>query len=297
MPEQPVGAPPAIARAGQGSGTLLLSSALFCFSDAFIKYLTQFMPLGAFMLVRAGFGLAIFLAVMPRVERRGVLRHAGHRFVLARALCEALSVACYVLALQELPLATVTSIYMGGPILTIGFAVLMGMTRLNVRLAAGAGLAFTGVLLVALPREGGQLGAILLAFGAALFVAARDLVTRAMPPGTPSSTVALATMMCVGLVGALAGPVAGDWTMPAPWLIALVALAAAFTASGNYLVILAFRAGDPGLMSVLRYSAIPIAMLTGLAVFGHVPGPLALLGGALVIAGGSLALAGSRIRP
>jgi drug/metabolite transporter (DMT)-like permease len=252
------------------------------------------MPLSQFMVLRALFCILIFVTFVPRADRRGMLRHVGDRLVVLRGLFEAVSVLCYVLALQSLPLATVTSIYAVGPIFTICAAAALGMTRLNARLVLSVALAFGGVLLVAMPREAGLSGALGLAFASAVLVAGRDLATRAMPPGVPSSSVAIVTMTCVGLAGAALAPMEAAWTMSQPWLLVMIALGATCTAAGNYLVILAFRAGDPGLMSVLRYAAIPIAMVFGVLLFDNSPGPVQILGAAMVIAGGSLAIMGAR---
>lgn len=294
MPEPPGGSeatsPPDTGGTTRGSGALLLSSFLFCWSDVFIKYLTQLMPLSAFMVLRATFCILIFLIVMPRADRRGVLRHAGNRCVLARGVFEAASVTCYVLALTALPLSTVTSIYMTGPLFTICVAAALGMTRLSWRLVMSVSIAFAGVLLVAMPREAGLAAPLALAFASAILVAGRDLITRGMPPGIPSATVALVTMACVGGAGASLDAWDGPLGMPAISLAGMVLLGALFTASGNYLIIVAFRVGDPGPMSVLRYSSIPIAMVVGMLVFGYVPSTMQLFGAGLVILGGSIAM-------
>lgn len=282
------------AGAGKASGLLLLSSFLFCWSDVFVKLLTREMPLGEFMVLRAVFCLALFTVFMPGADRRGMLRHLGNRFVLMRSLFEAASVTCFILALQALPVSTVTSIYMTGPVFTVCAAAVLGMTRLSWRLVASVAIAFVGVLLVAMPRGAGLSASVALAFVSAFLVAARDLVTRGMPAGVPSATVAVATMACVGLAGAVLGPWGGPWIVAGPGLVGMLLLGAAFTAGGNYLVIVAFRSGDPGLMSVLRYSSIPMAMVVGGIVFGHVPHPLHLLGAGMVILGGSIALSRGR---
>ncbi|SMH62937.1 DMT family transporter [Azospirillum agricola] len=281
---------------GREGGFLLLSSLLFCCSDVFIKLLTQEMPLGEFMVLRALACIVFFLAVMPRTERSGVLRHAGNRFVLMRSLFEAGSVTCFILALQALPTATVSSIYMTGPVFTVCIAAALGMTRLNWRLATSVAIAFAGVLLVALPREAGLTEAVALAFVSAILVAGRDLVTRGMPAGIPSMTVALVTMVGVGLAGAMLGPWGAPWMIIGPGVAGMLLLGAMFTAGGNYLIIVAYRTGDPGLMSVLRYASIPMAMVVGGIVFGHVPYPLQFLGAGMVILGGSIAMGRGRSR-
>lgn len=284
------------ARMGKASGLLLLSSFLFCWSDIFVKLLTQEIPLSQFMVMRAFFCIALFAAVMKRADRRRLLRHVGNRFVLMRSLFEATSVTCFILALQALPVSTVTSIYMTGPVFTICAAAGLGMTRLSWRLVISVAIAFAGVLLVAVPREAGLSGSIALAFVSAFLVAGRDLVTRGMPAGIPSAAVALATMTGVALAGATLAPWGGPWIVSGLGLVGMLLVAAAFTAGGNYLVIVAFRTGDPGLMSVLRYSSIPIAMVVGGIVFGYVPHSLQLLGGGMVILGGSIALSHGRTK-
>ncbi len=300
MPEQPafgshgnMGAGQPVAR--RGSAILLGSSFLFCGSDIFIKLITAWMPLGQFMLLRGGFCILLFL-VLLRGSLRLVFRAMAHPQVILRSFLEAVSVGCFVLALQSLPLAIVTATYMTGPLLTILLAGILGLSRITFQLVLAAAMSFCGVLLVAIPGREEISPAILLAFAAAATVAARDLITRRMPQHIPSSAVALNTMIAVALSGIVLSPFDQGWDMPSATIIALTFIAACFTVAGNYLVIVAFRIGDPALMAVLRYASIPLALIIGGLVFRYIPGPGQILGAAMVITGGTLGLLQARLR-
>lgn len=274
----------------RGSGLLLLSSFLFCVSDVFIKLVTAYIPPGEFMVLRAVACIAVFLCCLRRAERRKALQHLHDRYVIMRSGCEAASVTCFVLALQSLPVSTVTSIYMTGPILTVCFAFALGLSAFRWQILGSAGIAFAGVLLISGPHDVTDDHAVVLGFASALLMAVRDIVTGRMPAAVPSSAVTIATMAGVGAAGALILASGEECLLPSPAVGAAIVVGALFTASGNFLVIEAFRRGDPALMSVLRYAAIPFSLLFSWLLWGFVPAFGQWVGAALVMLAAALVL-------
>ena len=66
--------------------------------------------------------------------------------------------------------------------------------------------------------------------------------------------------------------------------------------SGNFAVIIAFRGTDVSAVSPFRYSNMPLAIVLGLVVFGHVPDLLAAVGIALIVASGIYTIHRERVR-
>jgi drug/metabolite transporter (DMT)-like permease len=77
-----------------------------------------------------------------------------------------------------------------------------------------------------------------------------------------------------------------QWRAPdvTTWVFLLGAAIA--VALGNYAIIQAYRHAEASVVSPFRYIGVPIAILFGFIVWGHVPDALAFAGIALVVGAG-----------
>ena len=90
----------------------------------------------------------------------------------------------------------------------------------------------------------------------------------------------------VVMLGGGATALRGDW-VPLGWQEIGSCAAAALGAAGGYVGFVAgLRMGELSFVATFRYSAIPLAMLIGLIVWGDVPGPRMLAGAALIVGSG-----------
>ena len=143
--------------------------------------------------------------------------------------------------------------------------------------------------MVAQPGASGVSPAALLAFGAALMGAARDLIGRSVPTRIPVTVVNFATMlMMIVAAGALSLGVE-TWMAPTGRHLAYIGFAGLFVAFGHVGLLLAYRLGRPASVAPFFYSFALWGVVSGLIVWGALPNAPALAGIAL-IAGSGIAI-------
>jgi drug/metabolite transporter (DMT)-like permease len=135
---------------------------------------------------------------------------------------------------------------------------------------------FAGALMVAHPSTSGVPPAALLAFGAALLGAARDLIGRGVPTSIPLTVVILATHAhddCGGCDVARSGDMGR-----ADRHLAFLGLAGLCVTFGHFGLLLAYRLGRTGIVAPLIHSFALWGLLSGLIVWGELPDAMALAG-------------------
>lgn len=253
----------------------------FCINDAFMKALSARVPVGELMAVRGLFAVPLLLLVLPHL---GLRLGLPDRWAILRGVGELAVSFAFLAALRSLPLGDTYTLYFAAPIMLTATAALFMGERVGPRRWAAVLVGFLGVLVVmGLPTQW-QL-ASMLALGAAALSVARDVCTRKVSPAVGSGTVAVATGVVVGIGGA-ATAIGGDWVALGWGELALCLLAALGAAGGYVGFVAALRLGDLSFVATFRYSGIPVAMLLGLLVWGDIPGPQMLAGGALIMGSG-----------
>jgi drug/metabolite transporter (DMT)-like permease len=125
----------------------------------------------------------------------------------------------------------------------------------------------------------------LMGLGEVACVVVRDLLTKRMPKGLPSVTIAFFTALAVTLMGAVGAPFEG-FVMPDLKQAALLVTAAVFLIAGYLSIVMAMRVGDISVVAPFRYTSLIAALLLGLVVFGEFPDFWTLVGATIVIATG-----------
>ena len=173
-----------------GIAAMLAATAVFVVSDSFLKLVTEDLPTFEvlFLLRSIAASLACAVLVALRGEWRAISGVLDVRALL-RAAGETLCTLCYVVALARMPIADVIAILQTGPLIMILGAAFLLRERIGPARGALALVGFVGALMVAQPGASGASPAALLAFGAALLGAARDLVGRTVPARIPVVTV------------------------------------------------------------------------------------------------------------
>ena len=120
---------------------------------------------------------------------------------------------------------------------------------------------------------------------AAVLMAGRDVLTRMIAPQLPARAVALTSAIAVTVSGLLTWPL-GDWVRPTAGDWAGIVICAGFVAAAHTLLVGAVRIGEMSFVAPFRYTSILLAVLVGYAVWGDVPGPMAILGGLVIVASG-----------
>ncbi len=264
---------------------MVLGMSAFIGNDAMIKAVGERLPAAQMLVVRGVMAILLIVLVARQLGALPRIRDVLDRWVLLRASFEGLGTFLYLAALFNLPLGNVTAINQSSPLFVAVLAMLFLKERVGTArwLAIGAG--FTGVLLVIQPGLAGFNAYAWLCLVATLIYAFRDLLTRKVPPATPSILITLAT---AGVVWLMAGGVliVQGWTPMQPRDVGLLAIASVLLSTGYYASIAAMRHAELSVVAPFRYVGLLWAVLLGWVVWGDVPNALAWAGIALLIAAG-----------
>jgi drug/metabolite transporter (DMT)-like permease len=286
--------PPGAASAAdnlRAAGMVALTMSFFAISDTLVKTLFDRLPVGQVLGLRGSLIMLLLLAILAVRRRRLVLAHLVDRIAMLRALSEIAVAFAFFKSLQLMPLADATVLLFAAPIImTVASTLLLG-EKVGPRRWTAVLLGFLGVLLVAGPG-GGTLGwTALLPLAAAVLVAGRDLITRYVPPGHDSTTVALTTAIAVTIGGWLSLPMgalglAGAWVWPTlqEWLV--ITSSAIIIGIAYNTVVIGYRLGEASFLAPFRYTSIPLAILLSWTVFGDVPSVTMLAGASIITASG-----------
>ncbi|UGV27219.1 DMT family transporter [Rhodopseudomonas boonkerdii] len=280
----------------RGSLFMAVSMASFSVNDALAKFLTTQMHFSQVMMLRGAFA-SVLIGML--VLHQGALRSL--RVLLAapvslRICGEIGGSALFLVAVSSLPLANVTAIVQSLPlVMTCGAVLILGEPvgwRRWLAIAAG----FIGVLIIVRPGADGFSQFTLVALLSVGFYAMRDLVTKQIPAQIPTLFVTFLTAIAVALAGATLTLLHGDWIVPSPSVLGLVALAAVMTLIGFQCGILALRVGDVSAVAPVRYSQMLYAMLLGYAIFGDMPDIAMIVGASVIVVSGIYTFHRERVR-
>ncbi|MGL5446540.1 MAG: DMT family transporter, partial [Rhabdaerophilum sp.] len=222
---------------------------------------------------------------------------AFHRMSILRSSTESVVAVLYIGALSVIALADITAIMMLTPLILTAISVFFLGEKVGWRRWSAVIVGFIGILLVV--RPGGQtapIWAIAMAFGSAILIAVRDVMTRRMPVNIPSLMLTLTTTLATMLAGVALLASGQSWHVISMPVLVTLGAAAVMVLIGNYAIIEAFRDADLSVVSPFRYSVILWAVILGFAAFGEVPTLLSFIGLALVIASGLYTVHRERIR-
>ena len=263
---------------------MIFGGMLLTTHNAGLKWLTNDLPIGQIMTLRAVFAFIPILLIAWRSGGRRSLRIRNFHAQAARALCFAGAAFLWLLGLRYLPLADAMSISFTAPIVVTALApFVLGETvgwRRWVAVVAG----FCGVLLMINPTGEGLRVAIFLPLAAVAGAVGRDLITRRIA-STESSVATLAfTTGVIGASGLVTVPF--GWVMPTTtdWLI--IAGAGMLYGTAHFFYIDALRLAEAALVIPFKYTTILWAAFLGFVIWGHIPGPSVIAGTALVISSG-----------
>jgi drug/metabolite transporter (DMT)-like permease len=271
----------------QGALWMLASALVFTANGVLVKALAAGgMPVFQIALARAGFAL---IAILPFVWMAG--RHAfrtSHWGTHAiRAVCGAGAMLCGFFALSRLPLAEVTAINFTTPL----FATVLGIVLLGEvvrwRRWTATLVGFAGVLVMLRPvalftGEGVPLEGFLAALGMAFGIAVAVVMVKRLPKSEHQAIMVF--YFCIASLAMAVVPAIQVWQEPTwqQWL--LLAGVGVVGASGQSLIIKAYRLGETSFVAPFDYSKILFAVLLGFVFFGEVPDAWALAGAAIIVA-------------
>ena len=294
-------------------GLLALGMGIIPLNDAFIKLMSERLPLAEIALIRGVLALALMLVFARGMS---VLRALpAHVFWLffGRGMCLVLAMTLYFIPLGALPLPTVISIFFVSPLLITLLSVPFLGEKIGIHRVLSVCLGLAGVLLIIRPGTADFRIESVIVFGAALSYALFQIWTRRLKgTGSLSAMVAvqqicyIAAALPVLLVNAIwprppSDNVSLDFLLRAPEMptgqdmlfLGFCTLAVLFlsVASSN-----AYRSVEASIIAPFEYTAIPFAVIWGILIWNEWPDALSWGGMAMILAGGFYTIYRERAR-
>lgn len=269
---------------------MVIAMAGFTANDTIVKLVMQSLGVGQVMLIRGIFATAMIFIL---AWNRGALarpRQLLHPTMALRAVCEMMSTVCFLGALAHMPLANASAVLQALPLaVTMGAALFLG-EEVGWRRWLAILFGFAGVMIIVQPGFDGFSAYSLLALGAVIFSAGRDLITRHIPGDVPSLLVSSMTALTVALFGGVLTVVSGDWAPVSAGSLGLLVTTAVLLLVGYHFIIMSMREGDISFVAPFRYTALIWALALGYLVFGEIPGLAMIAGAAFIVLSGLYAL-------
>lgn len=269
---------------------VLAASAIFTLGAAFIKALTEHIPVFEIVMVRS---YVAFLAMLPMLWREGGIvamrtrRPLGH---VLRTLFGFFGTFTTVYGFAYLPIVTVTALGFAMPLfLTILSVPLLG-ERVGWRRASAVVIGLAGVMVMLRPWQGfadaseDPLAVALVLAGVVTWALAMITIRRMGEAGERNVTiVAWFTLGTAVLATICALPV---WVTPSWTHLGMMVAAGIMSGVAQLLMTEGYRGGEATLVAPFEYGAIVYATILGLVFWGEYPDLWTLLGVAILVGAG-----------
>ena len=267
---------------------IVVGMAMISTNDVILKLSRADYGVGQILLVRGVMAVALFALLIRIRKKRLFVPWMFRGPSLGRAVCECLATFCFVFSLGILPIATVTTLAWAAPIfLTLASVMFLGERVAIVRWTAVVA-GFVGVLMVTNPWAEEFRWEMLLPLVTAIFIAARDLLTKSIHESVDSASVVLVTLIVVSIGGGVLAVF--DWQPISIWHTAQLLISAALLSFGFYLNIRGVRTGELSFVAPFFFFSIPVSIFWGYVVWGDTLSAIAVAGILLIIASGLVIL-------
>ena len=302
---------PALTQSDPRTGIAFILLAMICLSanDMLIKRLSDAYPLHEIIFVRSAVAL-LFSLVIVQLEGGWHILRADRPFLhLLRCLLIVGANMSYFMALAVMPLAEANALFYVMPLIITILSIPMLGERAGPWRIGAVLVGFCGVLIMLRPA-GGELEAgasklmLLLPMLAALLYAFMQILTRRL--GVTSKASALAIyIQCTFVVVSLGFYlVAGDgrfaegsdspslqfllraWHWPEREDQFLFAGLGIMSGVASYALSQAYRSAEAATVAPFEYTALPLAIFWGWAIWGDLPGPWVSAGTVLIVGAG-----------
>ncbi|CEJ12053.1 Riboflavin transporter [bacterium YEK0313] len=257
---------------------------LFAANDTLGKWLLGTFTVGQIMLARSVVGLAV---ILPLIVRGGLLplrTQPKPWLQVLRGVLAMLEASLFFWALTDLPLASVMTYYLAGPIYVTALSPWLLGEHVGWRRWSAVGVGFFGVVLALSPTDASLSFGALCALAGSFSYACFMVATRKLA-GTSN-----AVLMGWQLVAALGFGVTmvtwQGWTPPGPFDATLLVVLGLGSLAGNLCVNLALKLAPASVVVPYQYTLIVWGILFGYLVFGEVSDMKTLAGAAIIVGAG-----------
>lgn len=297
IPYAPISAPSPLQQPPHDNtrGFLFMALGFFGFgiTDMLAKLLTEHLPLMQVIWFRQS---GLFIGVMVLLLMRGshILRTPHPMLQMLRGVIALSSAACFIMSLRFVGLADATAVTFTAPFIVTVFGALLLKEPVGPRRWAAVITGFIGVLVVIRPGMGVFHPAIGFAFIAALFFAARQLLSRYLSGADSIATTVSYTSLTSFLLCSV--PLVFIWqTPPSLGVWAMCLIIAATAGLGEFLIIRGLDVGQAVVMAPVQYTMIIWSTLYGFLVFADLPDLWTFVGCGIIIASGLYTLYRERV--
>ncbi|WBU53371.1 DMT family transporter [Paracoccus sp. SCSIO 75233] len=269
----------------RGIGFALLSMGAFATHDAVIKTLGAYYPSLQVLFFSSLLSFPLISMILVQERTPGTLRANRPAWVALRSVCAMMAGVFGFYAFSVLPLAQVYVILFSAPLLITILSIPLLGEKVGIHRWLAIGLGLIGVLIVLRPGSGqalslGHLAALL----AACCSATVAVVTRKLG-GTERPLVLLMWPMLGNLLVTGAGLTIAYVPMQLPHL-GLAGMIAVLGLIGNFLMIMAYRAGEAAIVAPMQYSQIIWASVYGWFIFSERLDAATVTGAGVIIISG-----------
>ncbi len=256
---------------------LILGNALALVSDVYIKVLPEGAPVFQFIFMRTLITIPLLLLLYRMINREALWD--GWRLHALRANIHLICIACAVVALVGLPLATANAIFYSAPIVVTLLSVLFFREQLTLLTVLAVVSGFCGILVILRPIDIGweALSAVVASVGMAFSIT----MIRLLPPGQSAVHKLLLSNLFLLPGCVLAMLIEGGAWNPALWSYALGS--GVFIMAYNITVLMAYRQVDAGKVTSSEYTGLIGAVLVGWVWFAETPDLWFLVGSAMIV--------------
>jgi drug/metabolite transporter (DMT)-like permease len=267
----------------RGIVAMIAAMSAFILNDTLVKLASdEGMPTGEILFLRGAIAVLLIGGVVAARGEHRAWRTLLHKTVGWRTVGEVCATLIYLTALFRLPIANATVLMQTVPLASVAAAAWFFGEKVGLRRWTAVAIGFIGVVIVVQPGVGSFSVFSLLVLVAVGFVTLRDLITRAIPDNVPILLLTAATSAVVGVAGLAVG-LLEDWVWPTLTVWLYVLGASVTLTIAYYLIVVAMRSGDIGVVAPFRYIVIVWAIILGFLVWGDRPNELTLIGTAIII--------------
>ena len=269
--------------------------ACFTINDAFLKTLSEEMPLFQVLLLRGSvtsvfmIGLAFWMGLhRVRVSPRDWGR------IVVRTMAEAGAAWFFITALFHVDFANVAAIMQSLPLTITLAGALFLRDNVGWRRWAAILVGFAGVMLIVKPGGDGFTVYSIYVLASVACVTLRDLMARQVSTQVPSLLIAVVAAVGVTLFAGV-GALFVDFRPLTAGAGLSVLGSALFVIGGYILSVQSMRNGEISFVAPFRYTGLLVALVIGAVVFHTFPDVWTLVGAAVVVATGLFTLYRERV--
>jgi len=262
---------------------MVTGMALFTLNDAMGKWLVESCPVPLILAVRSAAALLILLPLVLRAGVSSVFKVPDPGRHLLRIALIVAEVAFFYLAVRDMPLADVMTIYMAAPLLVTALSAPLLGEKVDAHRWIAVGVGFVGVVLVLRPGGDFLSAGTPLALAGSLTFALTLISTRSLR-GASGLTLITTQTLGVGAAGAVAVPFV--WVTPGLLEFCLLGVLGVVALIAHVLVNRSLKLSPAAVVAPYQYTSLVWAMALGWAVWGDVPEWPVGIGAALIIGSG-----------